>query len=84
MQSLKLNEDELELIDPDEGPSEAEVALLRQPETKNMIMNLFVHQADVSNPCKNWKICEFWSEVEVFLFLLRSGVTKSHFNTLKG
>uniref|UniRef100_A0A7S2KK41 PDEase domain-containing protein n=1 Tax=Zooxanthella nutricula TaxID=1333877 RepID=A0A7S2KK41_9DINO len=30
-------------------------------DTKQKIMNLFLHSADVSNPCKPWSICHPWA-----------------------
>jgi len=35
--------------------------LFQQKDTKQKVMNLFLHAADVSNPCKPWEICREWA-----------------------
>merc|ERR1719217_1762107 len=41
--------------------SPQETDLFRQSDNKKLVMNLVLHSADVSNPCKNWDICELWA-----------------------
>jgi len=37
------------------------VGLFCEKETKRKVMNLFLHAADISNPCKPWSICQHWA-----------------------
>ena len=54
-------EEDLDLIDPAEGPGEREIELLKVNETRNLLLKLLLHSADVSNPAKPWKVCHFWA-----------------------
>lgn len=58
---ISLDEEKFGTIDPADGPSEKEVLSLKQDSTRTLVLNLLLHAADVSNPCKPWKICEFWA-----------------------
>eukprot|EP00397_Hematodinium_sp_SG-2012_P000395 GEMP01000395.1.p1 GENE.GEMP01000395.1~~GEMP01000395.1.p1 ORF type:complete len:2128 (+),score=348.42 GEMP01000395.1:152-6535(+) len=42
-------------------PSVEELQIFMEDDTKKEICNLFLHSADVSNPCKPWDICHEWS-----------------------
>merc|ERR1719356_1758823 len=37
------------------------VLLFREKDTKQKVINLFLHSADVSNPTKPWAICKEWA-----------------------
>merc|ERR1719217_1003786 len=43
------------------APALEECDVFRQGDNKKLIMNLVLHSADVSNPCKDWDICELWA-----------------------
>ena len=62
MLQLQINEDDLDLIDPTEGPGEDEIERLKVSETRSLLLKLLLHAADVSNPCKPWHICHFWAK----------------------
>lgn len=62
MLQLQMNEDDLDLLDPIDGPGEAEVELLKVNETRSLLLKLILHAADVSNPCKPWNICHYWAK----------------------
>merc|ERR1719161_1880546 len=53
--------DNAELSDHDTMQDPQESELLRQGDNKKLVMNLVLHSADVSNPCKNWTVCETWA-----------------------
>jgi hypothetical protein len=59
MNSDMFDTTELTDLDTMQDPQESE--LLRQGDNKKLIMNLVLHSADVSNPCKNWNVCEIWA-----------------------
>mmetsp|Transcript_150147 Transcript_150147/g.279980 ORF Transcript_150147/g.279980 Transcript_150147/m.279980 type:complete len:938 (+) Transcript_150147:213-3026(+) len=41
--------------------SVAVVEIFNQAVTKTLVMNNLLHSADVSNPCRTWKVCEAWA-----------------------
>jgi cAMP-specific phosphodiesterase 4 len=59
MNSDMFDNAELSDLDTMQDPQESE--LLRQGDNKKLVMNLLLHSADVSNPCKNWNVCELWA-----------------------
>merc|ERR1719213_1482462 len=38
-----------------------ELEILQAPDNKKLIMNMFLHSADVGNPAHPWKICNKWA-----------------------
>jgi len=40
-----------------------ENAVFSEPETKTKIMNMILHSADVSNPCRAWEVTHAWALV---------------------
>merc|ERR1719456_1227491 len=49
-------------INPFTDPDPAETEIFRTPENKKMVLNLLLHSADISNPCKPWRICMTWAK----------------------
>lgn len=43
--------------------SVAVVEIFNQAATKTLVMNNLLHSADVSNPCRTWKVCEAWANL---------------------
>eukprot|EP00747_Dinoflagellata_sp_TGD_P083094 gnl/TRDRNA2_/TRDRNA2_161964_c5_seq1.p1 gnl/TRDRNA2_/TRDRNA2_161964_c5~~gnl/TRDRNA2_/TRDRNA2_161964_c5_seq1.p1 ORF type:complete len:572 (-),score=142.73 gnl/TRDRNA2_/TRDRNA2_161964_c5_seq1:203-1801(-) len=63
-----LYEMNLETFELDSNASNVEVTkqdqlnhLFQEKEAKQKVMNLFLHTADISNPCKPWDLCYQWS-----------------------
>jgi hypothetical protein len=59
MNSDMFDATEMSYMDRMQDPQESD--LLRQGDNKKLIMNLILHSADVSNPYKDWTICESWA-----------------------
>jgi len=58
----QMNQEYFDFIDIGYPPGDEEVTVFRQPDTKKLLMNMFLHTADVSNPCKPWKVCFEWAQ----------------------
>jgi len=54
-----------ELQDPDNAAMNQmrENAVYSEPDTKTKIMNMILHSADVSNPCRAWEVTHAWALV---------------------
>lgn len=48
--------------DEAEAKLEAEVEVCGQPEVKTTILEVILHSADVSNPCREWEVTKGWAE----------------------
>eukprot|EP00927_Polykrikos_kofoidii_P065430 TRINITY_DN61185_c0_g1_i1.p1 TRINITY_DN61185_c0_g1~~TRINITY_DN61185_c0_g1_i1.p1 ORF type:complete len:1786 (+),score=270.97 TRINITY_DN61185_c0_g1_i1:62-5359(+) len=46
-------------------PSEFELEVLQQPNSRRLTLNILLHGADLSNPCKPWEICKSWAELVI-------------------
>jgi cAMP-specific phosphodiesterase 4 len=57
----QMNSEMFDATDLDALPDLQEAELFRNGDNKKLIMNLVLHSADVSNPCKGWSICETWA-----------------------
>eukprot|EP00928_Gymnodinium_smaydae_P017078 TRINITY_DN16505_c0_g2_i3.p1 TRINITY_DN16505_c0_g2~~TRINITY_DN16505_c0_g2_i3.p1 ORF type:complete len:649 (-),score=154.73 TRINITY_DN16505_c0_g2_i3:117-2063(-) len=44
-----------------DATSDELIRLFRERDTKTKVMNLILHSADISNPCKPWKITHDWA-----------------------
>lgn len=56
-----MNEESFPPTNPDEPPDPSETDLFRTSDTKKMMLNMVLHSADISNPCKPWRICRVWA-----------------------
>jgi cAMP-specific phosphodiesterase 4 len=63
--------------DVDAPPDAAECELLRSAEHKKLSLNLILHAADVSNPCKVWDICNKWAVLVLEEFFAQGDQEKS-------
>lgn len=44
------------------GPMNSdEIEVFSKPETKTLIMDMILHSADVSNPCRAWEVTQAWA-----------------------
>eukprot|EP00397_Hematodinium_sp_SG-2012_P003774 GEMP01003782.1.p1 GENE.GEMP01003782.1~~GEMP01003782.1.p1 ORF type:complete len:1012 (+),score=152.37 GEMP01003782.1:411-3446(+) len=59
----QVNSELFDYCDLDYPLSSEEVALYKNPESKKLLMNMFLHTADVANPCKSWPVCRAWAEL---------------------
>eukprot|EP00928_Gymnodinium_smaydae_P020479 TRINITY_DN17913_c0_g1_i1.p1 TRINITY_DN17913_c0_g1~~TRINITY_DN17913_c0_g1_i1.p1 ORF type:complete len:2164 (-),score=356.42 TRINITY_DN17913_c0_g1_i1:49-6540(-) len=57
-----------------EFPSQMEIEALRS--NTRLSLNVFLHAADVSNPCKPWSICRSWAELVLAEFFLQGDMEK--------
>merc|ERR1719240_2558699 len=42
-------------------PGEETVEVFKQPEARRLLLNLFLHIADISNSAKPFRICRIWA-----------------------
>ncbi|CAE8621137.1 unnamed protein product [Polarella glacialis] len=47
--------------DPDSWPTTEAMECFRVPETRQLLVNLFLHTADISNSMKPFRICRIWA-----------------------
>merc|ERR1719161_2456052 len=56
-----MNQEVLVAISPTNPPDTAESEIFQNPDNKKMVLNLLLHAADISNPCKPWRTCRAWA-----------------------
>jgi len=59
-----------------EDPSPIELELFGNPETKKLLLNMYLHTADISNPCKPWKVCHAWALRVLEEFFVQGDIEK--------
>jgi cAMP-specific phosphodiesterase 4 len=42
-------------------PGPAEVEVFSEADAKTLVMDCFLHSADVSNPCRKWEVTQLWA-----------------------
>merc|ERR1719159_2202175 len=57
----QMNSEIFESSELDAPPAMQECELFRANDNKKLVLNLIIHSADVSNPCKPWKACSKWA-----------------------
>lgn len=57
----QVNSEIFEYCNIDFPPNPEEIAIFKADDTKKLLLNMFLHTADVSNPCKPWDVCRYWS-----------------------
>jgi hypothetical protein len=74
---FSLNSDTFDYcLDIEYPPSAEELALFSNADTKKLLLNMFLHTADVSNPCKPWKVCLEWANRVLEEFFLQGDKEK--------
>jgi hypothetical protein len=43
----------------------------RSADMRQLLMNAILHLADISNPCRPWALCKYWSDLVVEEFFLQ-------------
>jgi hypothetical protein len=54
-----------------------EGGILKDVKDRDLLMKNVLHTADVSNPCKAWKVCKKWSDMVVDEFFAQGDLEKS-------
>jgi len=62
--------------DPDEFPTKEAVECFRQPESRKLLVKLFLHVADISNSMKPFRICRIWAWQVLEEFFLQGDAEK--------
>lgn len=62
--------------DPDEFPTREAVECFRQPESRKLLVKLFLHVADISNSMKPFRICRIWAWQVLEEFFLQGDMEK--------
>lgn len=62
--------------DPDEFPTKEAVECFRQPESRKLLVKLFLHFADISNSTKPFRICRIWAWQVLEEFFLQGDAEK--------
>jgi hypothetical protein len=62
--------------DPDEFPTKEAQEYFRQPESRKLLVKLFLHIADISNSMKPFRICRIWAWQVLEEFFLQGDAEK--------
>merc|ERR1719359_1226492 len=62
--------------DPDEFPTKEAQEYFRQPESRKLLVKLFLHCADISNSMKPFRICRIWAWQVLEEFFLQGDAEK--------
>jgi hypothetical protein len=62
--------------DPDEFPTKEAQEYFRQPESRKLLVKLFLHVADISNSMKPFRICRIWAWQVLEEFFLQGDAEK--------
>jgi len=62
--------------DPEEFPTKEAQEYFRQPESRKLLVKLFLHVADISNSMKPFRICRIWSWQVLEEFFLQGDAEK--------
>lgn len=61
---------------PKQGDQQQCSELLKHPGNQKLALQALLHAADISNPCKPWKICESWADLVLSEFFLQGDKEK--------